>query len=123
MNKVLFVDDDYYIRFIYTKIISETINLEVKTVGNWMEGRVHFLLQLFSLIILDINLPEISGIEALREIRLMRAEQKVLIISAYGTKANILAMANLKANGFIVKPFTSEMLLEKIQKILEIQTK
>ncbi|MBP7461570.1 MAG: response regulator [Candidatus Delongbacteria bacterium] len=118
MSKILFVDDDYYIRFIYTKVIAETTNLEVKTVGDWIEGRVHFLHQLFDLVILDINLPEITGIEALREIRQLRATQKVLIISAYGTRANIVAMASLKANGFVVKPFTTDALLDKINHVL-----
>lgn len=101
----------------------ENTDFEVKTCNDWKEGRVLFLLQVFDLVVLDINLPEISGIDALREIRQLREHQKVLIISAYGTRENILTMAQLKANGFLVKPFTSDHLMTKINQIFQAQKK
>ncbi len=120
-RKILVVEDDAYLRFIYKKSIETKLGFEVKTAGTWREGKAFFLHQIFDLIILDLGLPDVSGIDVLKEIRELKSEQKVLVASAYGTKENILLLAKYKANGFIVKPFTMEMLISKIKNVLGVK--
>ena len=79
----------------------------------------------FDLVISDWNMPNMSGIELLKNIR---ADEKlkalpVLMITAEARKENIIEAARNAASGYIVKPFTSATLDEKLKKILDNQRK
>lgn len=72
-------------------------------------------------IIADLNMPEMDGLALLKTIRATREMRKipVLIVTAEGKRENILPVAHAGADGYIVKPFTSATLKDKIEKILE----
>jgi len=120
MKYILIVEDDVYLKFIYKKALSDSLDVNVKIAKTWREGKVFLLHQIFDLVILDIKLPDVNGIDALREIRQLKEEQKVIMASSYGSKENIMELARLKASGFLLKPFSMEMLIEKIKQVLEI---
>jgi two-component system chemotaxis response regulator CheY len=71
-------------------------------------------------IITDLNMPEMDGLELLKTIRASRdmCNMPVLIVTAEGKRENILSVAQAGADGYIVKPFTSATLKDKIEKIL-----
>ena len=77
--------------------------------------------QKFSLIVLDINMPEMNGIEFLRTIKDKEAFANipVLVISAEDDKRTIMEVLNLGADQYIIKPYTETLLAEKLNKILE----
>lgn len=77
--------------------------------------------QSFDLVVTDWNMPNMSGIELLREIR---AEPKlkampVLMVTAENNRDQIIAAAQAGVNGYVVKPFTAVTLQEKLTRIFE----
>jgi len=120
MKQILIVEDDHYLKFLYERTIREKFKYNVRTANTWRSGRIILFRQNFELVILDLMLPDCTGIKALEEIREKKPMQKVLIASAYCTKKNIMTLAQLKASGFIVKPFTMENLVSKISEILNL---
>ena len=75
----------------------------------------------YDFVISDWNMPNLNGIELLTAIR---SDDKlkhipVLMVTAECTKENVLVAAKAGANGYILKPFTSQTLNEKITKIID----
>ena len=85
----------------------------------------HFINEPFSLIMLDINLPEIDGIMVLSEIR--RAEKylaipksqqaMILMVTSYGDKDRIVACAQSGCDDYIIKPFDDDIIRQKLVKL------
>ena len=72
------------------------------------------------MILLDVMMPETDGLEVLRRLKQDPATVTipVVIISAYGQRENIIRAAREGAVDFIVKPFTRDVILEKVKKYL-----
>ena len=68
------------------------------------------------LVTLDLVMPEYDGLHALREIRRLNAEARVVIVSALNQKATLREALHLGARDFLVKPFAKPMLLETISR-------
>ena len=72
-------------------------------------------------IISDWNMPQMSGIELLKTVRATEAWKDLpfLMVTAEGQKENVIEAVKNRVNNYIVKPFTPETLMEKINKIFE----
>jgi len=72
-------------------------------------------------IISDWNMPQMPGIELLKTVRSTEEWKSLpfLMVTAEGNKGNILEALKYKVNNYVVKPFTPEILMEKINKIFE----
>lgn len=70
------------------------------------------------LITMDITMPEMDGITAVKEIRKINANVKVIMCSAMGQQAMVVEAIQAGAADFIVKPFQRERVLEAIKKVL-----
>lgn len=75
--------------------------------------------QYFDLMILDIMLPEMDGIEVLETIRIQNNELPVLILSAKNTSADRVMGLKKGADDYLTKPFNLEELLLRVQKLIE----
>jgi two-component system, OmpR family, alkaline phosphatase synthesis response regulator PhoP len=75
--------------------------------------------QYFDLMILDIMLPEMDGIEVLETIRLQNNELPVLILSAKNTSADRVLGLKKGADDYLTKPFNLEELLLRVQKLID----
>jgi two-component system chemotaxis response regulator CheY len=75
----------------------------------------------FDFVISDWNMPNMTGIELLRQVRADAALKHLpmLMITAEAKKENIIEAAQAGANGYIVKPFTAATLEEKLNKIFQ----
>ena len=75
----------------------------------------------FEFVVTDWNMPNMDGLTLLQNIRANPSLKHlpVLMITAEAKKENIIAAAQAGASGYIVKPFTSAVLSEKLQKIFE----
>ncbi|MEG1078076.1 MAG: chemotaxis response regulator CheY [Pseudomonas sp.] len=75
----------------------------------------------FDFVVSDWNMPNMDGLTMLQNIRADPALAKlpVLMVTAEAKKENIIAAAQAGANGYVVKPFTAQVLKEKIEKIFE----
>ncbi len=75
----------------------------------------------FQFVISDWNMPNMTGLDLLKNIRADEAlkDLPVLMVTAEAKKENIIAAAQAGANGYVVKPFTSATLDEKLNKIFK----
>jgi two-component system chemotaxis response regulator CheY len=75
----------------------------------------------FHFVISDWNMPNMSGLELVKAVRgdARLGKLPVLMITAEAKKENIVAAAGAGASGYVVKPFTAEILREKLERIAE----
>jgi len=66
---------------------------------------------------LDITMPEMDGLTAMRKILQMKPDTKILIVSALNSKDKVVEALTDGACGYVIKPFTPEKLSEEITKI------
>ncbi len=117
-KKVLIVDDAVFMRMM-VKDILEKNGYEV--VGEAENGQVG--VELFKetnpdIVTMDITMPEMNGIEALKEIKKHDSNAKVIMCSAMGQQAMVMDAIKEGAIDFIVKPFNAERVLEALGKAL-----
>ena len=117
-NGVLIVDDAAFMRMMIKDVLTKN-GFEV--VGEAENGRV--AVEKFKeldpeLVILDITMPEINGIEALRQIKAMNPEAKVIMCSAMGQQAMVIDAIQVGARDFIVKPFQADRVNDAVRKVL-----
>lgn len=74
----------------------------------------------YDMVITDWNMPNMTGIELLNEMRNdSRLENiPVLLVTAEATKENVITAAHAGVDGYIVKPFTAQILIQKLEKII-----
>jgi two-component system chemotaxis response regulator CheY len=70
---------------------------------------------------MDITMPNMDGIEALRRIKQINPNAKVVMCSAMGQESMVMEAIKLGALDFIVKPFKPERIIQTVGKILPIQ--
>ena len=75
----------------------------------------------FDLVLLDLRMPGVSGVEVLQEIKKEEPELPVVVITAYGSVDNAVETLKMGAFVFITKPFKLEELLNTISRALEVE--
>lgn len=72
------------------------------------------------LVIMDITMPNVDGIAALRQIKQIDSDAKIIMCSAMGQEAMVMEAISLGALDFIVKPFKAERIIQTVSKILPL---
>ena len=121
--KVLVVDDFATMRKIVRNILKQ-IGFEDITEAE--DGNVALRViksEPVGLVVTDWNMPNMSGLDLLREIRgnPETSSLPVLMVTAEGLKENVLDAVKAGVNNYVVKPFTAEVLQEKIETIFKKQ--
>jgi DNA-binding response OmpR family regulator len=120
MIKILLVEDD---KFSAGGLI-DLLSSEGYSVDHVLNGKTAFELlkeNQYNLIITDIMMPELDGINFLHRIRSVGIDTPVIVISAYDTTENIMAVYELGAIEILEKPFDIDLFLELVKGILEDQ--
>ena len=78
--------------------------------------------EVFDLLVLDLNLPRVDGMTVLRELRKTDCETKVLILSARGEVSDKVAGLDAGANDYLTKPFAGEELLARVRALARRQS-
>lgn len=116
-KSILFLEDEITI----AEVTTEYMLMKGYDV-TWVEnGRIaidSLNTQKFDLIILDIMVPEITGIEVLAHIHKMELSIPVIMLSALGDETTQLQAFNLFADDYIIKPFSPLLLLKRIEALL-----
>lgn len=118
---ILVVDDFPTMRRIVRSLLKELGFTNVEEAEDGKEALAKIRAGSFEFIISDWNMPNLDGLEMLKQVRADAAlkDLPVLMITAEAKKENIIAAAKAGASGYIVKPFTAATLEEKLNKILE----
>ncbi|WP_240375321.1 response regulator [Bacillus piscicola] len=117
-HSVLIVDDASFMRMMIKDILEKN-GFEIA--GEAKDGQE--AVQLYKdmspdLVTMDITMPEMDGISALKEIRAADPHAKVIMCSAMGQQAMVIDAIQAGAKDFIVKPFQADRVLEAINKTL-----
>lgn len=117
MAKILIVEDDNKIaRFVELELRHE--GYETETASDGRTGLSKALSPDVDLVLLDIMLPELSGMEVCRRIR-QESEVPIIILTAKGDVTDKVAGLDLGANDYMTKPFAIEELLARIRAVLK----
>lgn len=119
---VLIVDDSAAIRKILQRVLKQAeIPLgEIYEAGDGVEALEALRKQKVGLVLSDINMPNMDGIEFLTQLRAEPAWQKlpVVMVSTEGTHAKVLEAVERGASGYVRKPFTADQIKEKLAGLL-----
>ena len=99
----------------------EDAAIAVRLVKNGREALRFFKKEKFEIAIIDLRLPDIDGIDLLRELKRFDTDTKFLIMTAFGTIERAVEAMKLGAYDFLTKPFDVEQLIALITRILEEQ--
>lgn len=119
MNRIraLVIDDEKSIRVSLGRAL-EDMGLDVQTAATGEEGVEKADAGAFSIVMLDLKLPGIDGLEVLQRIRSRSRPPSVVIISAHGTVNSAVAAMRLGAVDFIQKPFSLEEVRAVVGEVL-----
>ncbi|MCK9213554.1 chemotaxis response regulator CheY [Rhodoferax sp.] len=119
--KILVVDDFPTMRRIIRNLLKELEFVNVDEAEDGAVGLEKIKNGNYGFVVSDWNMPNMDGLAMLQAIRADPALAKLpfLMVTAEARKENIIAAAQAGANGYVVKPFTSITLEEKITKIFE----
>jgi len=118
MAKVLIVDDAAFMRMMLKDILSKE---GYEIVGEAENGAIaieKYKELTPDLVTMDITMPEIDGIQAVKEIKKINSAATVVMCSAMGQQSMVIEAIQSGAKDFIVKPFQKERVLEAVQKAL-----
>ena len=116
MTKILMIEDDFMIAE-STMTLLRYHQFEVEWVNNGVDGLALLTRQSFDLVLLDLGLPLMDGMQILRQIR-QRTSIPVLIISARDQLQNRVDGLNQGADDYLVKPYEFDELLARINALL-----
>ncbi len=111
--RILVVDDDTSVRGVVHKTLQEAGH-EVVTASDGLEAWMLFGREPFPLVITDIMMPGIDGLELLKKIREIDPHVEVVLITGFGETRLVIEALRRGASNFIEKPFTPEGLLEQL---------
>jgi len=118
MARILITDDAAFMRM---QLKSNLENLNHEIVGeaeNGFESIQKYKELEPDLVTMDITMPEMNGVEAVKEIMKVNPEAKIVMCSAMGQQNMVLDAIKAGAKDFIVKPFTAERIEEAIGKLI-----
>jgi two-component system chemotaxis response regulator CheY len=117
-NGILIVDDAAFMRMMIKDVLSKNgfeICGEAENGGKAIEKYKELNPDL---VIMDITMPEVDGIQAVKEIKKLNGAAKVIMCSAMGQQAMVIEAIQAGAKDFIVKPFQAERIIEAVKKVL-----
>ena len=115
---VLVVDDAAFMRMMIKDVL---VKNEYEVLGEAENGKkaVEKYEELKpELVIMDITMPDMDGIEAVKRIKAIDPSAKIIMCSAMGQQAMVIEAIQAGAKDFIVKPFKPDRIIEAVQKVL-----
>ena len=115
-KSILICDDAAFMRMMIKDILTkngyEIAANGVKAVEKYQETKP-------DLVLMDITMPEMDGIQALKKIKAIDANASVVMCSAMGQQAMVIESIQSGARDFIVKPFQPDRVIEAVKKAVE----
>ena len=114
--KILVVDDEPDIRTLLGKGLSQIAGYTVETAANGLEAIEKIEKDVFDMVLTDLKMPEMDGIDLLKMIKGIRPELTVILMTAYGSIETAVEAIKIGANDYITKPVDFDELLLHISK-------
>ncbi len=115
---ILIVDDAAFMRMMIKDVLTKNGFEVVGEAENGLKGIEKYKELNPELVIMDITMPEVDGIQAVKEIKKIDPNAKIIMCSAMGQQAMVIEAIQAGAKDFIVKPFQAERVTEAVRKTL-----
>jgi two-component system chemotaxis response regulator CheY len=117
MQKILIVDDAKFMRVRCARILTEN-NYDVIEAENGIQAIEKYQSESPDAVLMDISMPEMDGLNALRAIRELDPSARVAMLTAMGQQNVVIEAIKSGAKDFIVKPFEPDRILKSLSKLL-----
>jgi two-component system chemotaxis response regulator CheY len=117
MAKILIVDDAEFLRVRITKMLSGD-GFEVYEAENGLKAVATYKQVHPDVVLMDVTMPEMDGLTALKEIRTFDPAARVIMLTALGQESVVLEAVKSGARDFVVKPFERERVMSAIHKLI-----
>ena len=117
-KNILICDDAAFMRMMIKDILTKNGYNVAGEAENGMKAVEKFKEVNPDLVLMDITMPEMDGIQALKEIKKSDGGAKVIMCSAMGQQAMVIESIQAGAKDFIVKPFQAERVIEAVKKVV-----
>lgn len=118
MASILIVDDAAFMRMMIKDILSKNGYTVVAEAENGIKAIEKYKEVNPDLVIMDITMPEMDGIQAVKQIKAINDSAKIIMCSAMGQQAMVIESIQAGARDFIVKPFQAERVIEAVKKVV-----
>jgi len=117
MKNILIIEDEKEIRDGLAEVL-EDAGFVVDSAENGQQGLEKIKTKEFDVVVTDLIMPVIGGMEVLRETKRMKPKTRVILITAYATVDNAVEAMKAGASDYITKPFRIDEVQTKIRKVL-----
>ncbi len=117
-KKVLIVDDAAFMRMLLKDIVTKAGFEVVGEASNGKEAVEKYKELKPDVVTMDITMPEMNGIEAVKEIKKIDPNANIIMVSAMGQQAMVIEAIQAGAKDFIVKPFQPARVIEALKKVV-----
>lgn len=117
-KNILICDDAAFMRMMIKDILSKNGYNVAGEAENGLKAVEKYKEVNPDLVLMDITMPEMDGIQALKEIKKLDANAMVIMCSAMGQQAMVIESIQAGAKDFIVKPFQADRVIEAVKKVV-----
>jgi two-component system, chemotaxis family, chemotaxis protein CheY len=117
MTQILIVDDAEFLRVRISKMLVGE-GFEVSEAENGLKAIESYKTKKPDMVLMDVTMPEMDGLTALKELRKLDPNAKVVMLTALGQESVVLEAVKSGAKDFIVKPFDHDRVMSAINKLL-----
>lgn len=117
-NGILIVDDASFMRMMIKDILTKNNFNVLGEAENGVKAVEKYKELAPELVIMDITMPEMDGIQAVKEIKKINGDAKIIMCSAMGQQAMVIEAIQAGAKDFIVKPFQADRVVDAVKKVL-----
>jgi len=118
-KRILVVDDAAFMRMIIKDILVKNGYEVCAEAEDGLKAIEKYISTRPDLVMMDITMPNMDGIQALKEIKKLDKNAKIVICSAMGQQAMVIESIQAGALDFVVKPFQADRVIRTVQKALE----
>mgnify|MGYP000023942982 FL=1 len=118
MKRVMVCDDAAFMRMMIKDILVKNGYEIAAEAENGLKAVEQYPEAKPDLVLMDITMPEVDGIEAVRRIKALDPNANVIMCSAMGQQAMVIEAIQAGAKDFIVKPFQADRVIEAVRKVV-----
>lgn len=119
MKKILIVDDEYSVREMVSNSIRNFTDYIVDVAPDGFAAVKKVMSEDFCLVVIDISMPKMNGIDAIKAIKIIKKDLPIIIITGYASEKEKEKGLEAGAVEVVTKPFSIKKLIEKINSYIE----
>ena len=118
MSRILVVDDDPTTRLLVTNVLN-TAGFTTSEASDGVQALKSLRANTFDLLLLDVWMPRMNGLELLAKLRTRKARPRVIVMTSYDAPETLLKAVREKAFQYVHKPVNAETLLQMVRAVLD----